>query len=685
MKQWKFSIEDNPEFANPDFDDSSWPSSNIEGFMDSLSSVMAWDQFVWLRLTIQTDSSFYALPWWIYYYSVSPGEIYLDGKLLTAFGHPSPDSKAEVSPVFYANEPPFVMLPILEKKEKIVLAIRWSAHKTIKISKMFPGTFKEYGPNVVLKSTDFAPTWYDDINQSYLRVFFGAGLLLLVMAIQAFSWWYTGNSLNRGIFFVSLFLLIHLFVSHPHIFGYSVNSILIDTLLFNPLFLLLFMFFPWLASSMLGLPFPLSNQKFIMLIVIALSSLIVTVLFVGTTSWGYWVLYLGIMAISLGWLIQIIVKAYKLKIKYRGIVALTYITPIGIVLLAFTIQVLGNYFNFDLNSFLQENNLFTLLIISVYVAIPVLTTFYIARQNIDLLSNLSFMVKERTYDLEKSLDELKSTQAQLIQSEKMASLGELTSGIAHEIQNPLNFVNNFSEVSSELMEEVKSERLKVEGERDESIEAELLNDVAQNLEKINYHGKRADAIVKSMLEHSKTGSGTKELTDINALAVEYLNLAYQSFKSKNTGIDIELITDFDPSLPKIELVRPEIGKVLLNILNNAFYACTLNSHSTDPSKFDIQNSTFDIQKKPQVTLSTKNSGNAIKISISDTGPGIPDAIKAKVFQPFFTTKPTGQGTGLGLSLSYDIVKAHGGEITLRSEAGNETEFFIKLPVKAPSY
>ncbi|RPA68654.1 hypothetical protein EF405_08730 [Cyclobacteriaceae bacterium YHN15] len=277
-----------------------------------------------------------------------------------------------------------------------------------------------------------------------------------------------------------------------------------------------------------------------------------------------------------------------------------------------------------------------------------------------------------------SYQKLQSTQAQLIQSEKMASLGELTAGIAHEIQNPLNFVNNFSEVSSELIEEVKETRAKSRALRqssgteittEEQLEDEILEDIKQNLEKINHHGKRADAIVKGMLEHSRTSSGEKELTDINSLAGEYLNLAYQSFKSKNEGVDIKLITDLDPTIPKIELVRADIGKVLLNILNNAFYAVTSSRHGGQA---------FEIQELPKVTIKTKNLGNTIQISISDNGPGIPDAIKDKIFQPFFTTKPTGQGTGLGLSLSYDIVKAHGGDLRLETEEGKGSKFTILL-------
>jgi len=197
------------------------------------------------------------------------------------------------------------------------------------------------------------------------------------------------------------------------------------------------------------------------------------------------------------------------------------------------------------------------------------------------------------------------------------------------------------------------------------MEDEILEDIRQNLEKINHHGKRADAIVKGMLEHSRTGSGEKELTDINSLASEYLNLAHQSFKSKNKDIEITLTTDFDSSLPKIDLVRSDIGKVLLNILNNAFYAVG-TGHA--------------LSLQPMVTVFTKNLGNAIEISISDNGPGIPSSIKDKIFQPFFTTKPTGQGTGLGLSLSYDIVKAHGGEISVHGPIeGGGTEFRILLP------
>jgi signal transduction histidine kinase/ligand-binding sensor domain-containing protein len=291
---------------------------------------------------------------------------------------------------------------------------------------------------------------------------------------------------------------------------------------------------------------------------------------------------------------------------------------------------------------------------------------------------------EQAKEIEKAYTELKATQAQLIQSEKMASLGELTAGIAHEIQNPLNFVNNFSEVSAELVDEIRDSRHKTQDSRpkteEDEIEDEILEDIKKNLEKINHHGKRADAIVKGMLEHSRTGSGVKELTDINILAGEYLNLAYQSFKSKNEGLDIKLITDLDPSLPKMEIVRSDIGKVLLNILNNAFYAVGTGHVGTGRSlqpMVTVSTSPLDSLSRDigRGSASPDKSGG-VKISISDNGPGIPDAIKSKIFQPFFTTKPTGQGTGLGLSLSYDIVKAHGGEIRVETKEGEGSEFII---------
>ena len=270
--------------------------------------------------------------------------------------------------------------------------------------------------------------------------------------------------------------------------------------------------------------------------------------------------------------------------------------------------------------------------------------------------------------LEKTLTSLKSTQSQLIQSEKMASLGELTAGIAHEIQNPLNFVNNFSEVSNELIEELKmkNEQLKIE---DEDVN-ELLKDIKQNLEKINHHGKRADAIVKGMLQHSRASTGKKELTDINALADEYLRLSYHGLRAKDKSFNAAFKTDFDETIGNINIIPQDIGRVILNLLTNAFYAVNEKKKANSDDY------------EPMVLVSTKKADDKVLVCIKDNGNGIPQKVLDKIFQPFFTTKPTGQGTGLGLSLSYDIIKAHGGEIKVKTKEGEGTEFVIVLSIKS---
>ena len=281
-------------------------------------------------------------------------------------------------------------------------------------------------------------------------------------------------------------------------------------------------------------------------------------------------------------------------------------------------------------------------------------------------------------EVEQAFTELKSAQAQLIQSEKMASLGELTAGIAHEIQNPLNFVNNFSEVNQELIEEVKSQKSKLKSDELD----ELLNNIADNEEKINHHGKRADAIVKSMLQHSRASAGQKEPTDINALADEYLRLAYQGQRAKDKSFNVKLVTDFDQSIHKINIIPQDIGRVLLNLFNNAFYAAPLPPEGGFKETKSQHEPTMWVKTSklpPEYIPTFSGGGGGAVISVRDNGPGIPPNIIDKIFQPFFTTKPTGQGTGLGLSLSYDIIKAHGGELKVETKEGEGTEFIIQLP------
>jgi signal transduction histidine kinase len=274
----------------------------------------------------------------------------------------------------------------------------------------------------------------------------------------------------------------------------------------------------------------------------------------------------------------------------------------------------------------------------------------------------NIVLQEQKDKVEITLAELKATQTQLIQSEKMASLGELTAGIAHEIQNPLNFVNNFSEVSTELVDEMNEEIKKGNLEDATAIAADL----KQNLEKINHHGKRAGDIVKGMLQHSRTSSGQKEPTDINALTDEYLRLAYHGLRAKDKDFNATMKTDFDESIGKINIIPQDIGRVILNLITNAFYVVN------EKIKQEIAG------YEPTVSVSTKKDGDKVFVSVKDNGKGIPPKILDKIFQPFFTTKPTGQGTGLGLSLSYDIVKAHGGELKVETKEGEGTTFIIQL-------
>ncbi|MEP7231423.1 MAG: tetratricopeptide repeat protein [Ginsengibacter sp.] len=273
------------------------------------------------------------------------------------------------------------------------------------------------------------------------------------------------------------------------------------------------------------------------------------------------------------------------------------------------------------------------------------------------------LLQQQKEKVESTLSELKTMQAQLIQSEKMASLGELTAGIAHEIQNPLNFVNNFSEMNTELVSEMKNELLA--NNKDEAIS--IAHDIEENAQKIIFHGKRADAIVKGMLQHSRTNTGQKELTNINALADEYLRLSYQGMRAKDKSFNTNLQTDFGEDVQKINVVAQDIGRVFLNLFNNAFYAVR------EKQKTAGENYT------PTVSVSIKSADDKVQICIKDNGDGIPQKVLDKIFQPFYTTKPSGQGTGLGLSLSYDIVKAHGGVLKVKTDENAGAEFIVELP------
>ena len=285
------------------------------------------------------------------------------------------------------------------------------------------------------------------------------------------------------------------------------------------------------------------------------------------------------------------------------------------------------------------------------------------QKDYQLLQSQKEQIDTQNILLEKTLGDLKSTQSQLIHRERMASLGELTAGIAHEIQNPLNFVNNFSEVNTELVGELRDEL----NNKDIDAAIALCDEIKENETKINHHGKRADSIIKSMLQHSRSSTGEKEFTDINGLVNEYLKLSYHGFRARDKNFNAETVTSFDTSIQKISIAPQEIGRLLLNLFNNAFYAVT------EKNKSEIEG------YKPTVSVTTKRMNSGIELRVKDNGTGIPKKIIDKIFQPFFTTKPTGEGTGLGLSLSYDIVKSHGGTLQVNSADGEFAEFIVLLP------
>ena len=291
------------------------------------------------------------------------------------------------------------------------------------------------------------------------------------------------------------------------------------------------------------------------------------------------------------------------------------------------------------------------------------TTAILLEETIEELQQKSRAVEETNKKLLHSLEELKNTQNQLIQSEKMAALGELTAGIAHEIQNPLNFVNNFSEINQELV----SELLELLDQQEWEEVKIVVKDIAENEDKIKHHGKRAENIVKSMLQHSRKSTGVAEVFDLNQLIDEYFRLAYHGMRAKDKSFQVKMLMHLDGSLTPIKAVKQDIGRVVLNLITNAFHAIA------ERGQFNKDH------YEPQVEVRTKDQGDQVKVEVTDNGSGMSDQIIDKIFQPFYTTKPAGQGTGLGLSISHDIIKAHGGTIEVKSQDGLGTTFTLIIP------
>ncbi len=656
---WRFHPGDDLSWADPDFDDSDWmfykPAGLTEPIPDSL-----WNGYGWFRYRFAADSSAYSKVTHLYFFTRGAAEVYLDGKLLNRFGTFSNDIKSEKR--YNPNYKPLPPMAI-QSGDSHVLAVRYSYHKGERYKKILGENAGIFGFSIGLATDHSNQRRISERNITQAFVYILATMLLLITLLHVFMYvLFPSERSNLYISVLAFLLFIHIISSYIYLFFELdiLQSVLFRHIPFIVLFLAALSMFPITISSMFNQRIRLVHKVLIWLFpVFALANFLLAGF--GNPSVIITVAYiLGVIVFTS----QALIKAFRTK--QRGVWIIT-VSFLGLIIVTVTWVF---YYTYTRDF---RNEIHAVLSYLIYGAIPLGLTAFMATRFRDLYKNLEQKVQERTLMLNQSLENLRSTQSQLIQSEKMASLGELTAGIAHEIQNPLNFVNNFAEVSGEMVDEAEQELAGGNGQ----MAKEILADIRQNLEKIHQHGKRADAIVKGMLQHSRTSTGQKEPTDINVLADEYLRLSYHGLRAKDKSFNASFETHFDSDLPKVEVVPQDIGRLLLNLINNAFFAVSERQKSETPTGSKTPSGLDDYN--PAVTISTKNLGDRIEISVKDNGSGIPDEVKDKIFQPFFTTKPTGQGTGLGLSLSYEIVKAHGGEIKVESAEGAGTEFIIVLP------
>ena len=664
LAEWKFKPGDDSNWANPKLDDSDWHSGA------SVTADSLWTGIGWLRRTFEVDSSLEVGPRILKFDLAGAAELYVNGKLVRQIGTPSANPEEEQVPYYSKSNYPIVTF---FPGEKYVVAIRYSFH-SYPIYKFFASNaFPLMNIGLTIQDYESLESLYSEKKE---RLFFNTLLsvfFLMVMLLHLFMHIRFKNEKGNFWVFIISFLLFVLFTFFVigdfedfiplilmHIIGSYGSEFVILALTLLPIAIGRLLN---IKIRRLWFFLPLSTPIF---------SIIRQIQEEGSSTLSRASAAVLVLLILAG-IIDSILQAKKLKRKDLLYIAIPFIS---IPILFLLPQLLRNVFGFN-NDTLRSALLF-LMVISV----PLGMSIYQMKRFFTAHGDLENEVESRTLELEQSLNNLKSTQSQLIQSEKMASLGELTAGIAHEIQNPLNFVNNFSELNRELIVELKEEL-----EKGDLEEVKLIaTDIEANEEKINVHGKRADAIVKGMLEHSRANKGEKAPTDLNALADEFVRLSYHGLGAKDNSFNADFKLELDPTLPKVNVVASDIGRVILNLVNNAFYAVHEKAKSTpQPSRNIGTGSEGGEGYKPLVTVKTtvakSPSGDlGVELSVKDNGNGIPEHIKEKIFQPFFTTKPTGQGTGLGLSLSYDIVKAHGGELKVVSEEGKGTEMKITLLV-----
>ncbi len=665
-KDWKWHAGDNPEYARTDLDDSGW--GKIDPTLDifALPQLPKTGEIFWLRLHLSLDSALNQQTV-IKIEQSGATEVFLNGKQIAGYGLLSKN----ITAIKAANSTGWSVSFPIQKSGVNVLSVRYAFQPHILYNSHWGYRNKCFAARI--NSPENANAALDIVHSSDKIYMLLVGVFVILCPLyfvfyifyptQKFNLYFSGYALSQILFWSWL-------IYYYSGYSYQLENLVLQSTLFltvvvsGYLFLLLAVyrllnhklgFFFWLTVvlTLLSMPAAAFIYGWGWLIHHILIANFYNIIFVAVAFRGVKTGKKGAGILLVGGLLALIIWGFfGLSAVYNTLSKWYFlIQPLSVAIFLGYEMALANR---KLQQKLKENE-----------KLAEEKQQILATQN----KTLEKKVTERTAELEQSLKELKQTQNQLVLKEKLASLGELTAGIAHEIQNPLNFVNNFSELSVDLVKDVNEEISKEKIDKD--YVKDLMSDLTANQQKINHHGKRASSIVKGMLEHSRASTGEREMLDINKLADEYLRLSYHGLRAKDKMFNSDYKTDFDETIPKMNVVPQDIGRVLLNLINNAFYA--VNERAKQYA---------DKNYAPLVSVSTKRLADKIEITVKDNGTGIPDKIKEKIFQPFFTTKPTGEGTGLGLSLAYDIItKGHGGTLEVESREGDGSEFIILLSIK----